>query len=725
MKKHLLYLPTLLMLAGVGTCFNVSAQVRVSPRDRSAVIQAKTDPASSKLKSKNPNAVIVKDNSVGVIITIDETTSIDDLEAQGLKISGRIGNHIYGLAPIDNIDSIAGTKGVKAFSLSHKKMLRNDKARTASNVNDVQTGSGLSQAYNGEGVIASLFDGGLDPAHITFKDSDGNTRVKTLRCYGDNSYADNDDNLSYTDYTSATIGNFTTDDDEETHGTHVLGTIAGSYSTTNKGNDYHGVAPKADIAITCGSFDDLSILDGIKYLSEYGKDAGKPIVINMSLGDNYGPHDGTDAFTSALNEIAKDTPIILASGNEREDGVSIVKTFTASSTTVKTVITDGYYASDYTGTSSNTQGFGFIDVWSADSTPFKVYLDIISSSSDNTPLYSLELTENEKYVGKGSAWRNYLTSQPTSGTTFDTYYSSGFMGGYAELDATNNRYHAYINVLLNPSTSKRGYVAIRVEGQAGQKVYIFADDLGVELTNKNLSGYTSGSGECSISNMACGKNTISVGAYTSRGSYSSSAGKICSFSSYGELHDGRALPDVIAPGSSIYSAYSSYVDDTTIDYSTVNGTKYAWGEMQGTSMAAPHVTGIVALMLQANPNLSVEDIRSILTSTATASTDTGSGAGKVNALAAVLKAEGLNGVSDIKANAGNIIIEPTNDNVWEIYAPNDNEVLVSVYSIAGTNVKQTRANGNYELNLDSLTPGIYLISVKGAKSSAHAKVVVK
>ncbi|NJN30260.1 MAG: S8 family serine peptidase [Synechococcales cyanobacterium RM1_1_8] len=50
-------------------------------------------------------------------------------------------------------------------------------------------------------------------------------------------------------------------------------------------------------------------------------------------------------------------------------------------------------------------------------------------------------------------------------------------------------------------------------------------------------------------------------------------------------------------------------------YSTLPGNRY--GFLDGTSMASPHVAGVVALMLSANPNLTSAQVRSILTSSAT------------------------------------------------------------------------------------------------------------
>lgn len=93
-------------------------------------------------------------------------------------------------------------------------------------------------------------------------------------------------------------------------------------------------------------------------------------------------------------------------------------------------------------------------------------------------------------------------------------------------------------------------------------------------------------------------------------------------------------PEISAPGVNIRSSVSS-------------GYEGGWN---GTSMAAPHITGVVALVLQANPNLSVSQIESIIKETATPLTDSsypsspnmGYGYGLVNALRAVEAARGRN-----------------------------------------------------------------------------------
>ncbi|MGM0607693.1 MAG: S8 family peptidase, partial [Candidatus Muiribacteriota bacterium] len=75
--------------------------------------------------------------------------------------------------------------------------------------------------------------------------------------------------------------------------------------------------------------------------------------------------------------------------------------------------------------------------------------------------------------------------------------------------------------------------------------------------------------------------------------------KIADFSSIGPgsfLGLGTQKPDLTTPGHRIISTY--------------NNNQYAW--MSGTSMAAPHVTATIALILEANPALTVEQIRNIL-----------------------------------------------------------------------------------------------------------------
>jgi subtilisin family serine protease len=75
-------------------------------------------------------------------------------------------------------------------------------------------------------------------------------------------------------------------------------------------------------------------------------------------------------------------------------------------------------------------------------------------------------------------------------------------------------------------------------------------------------------------------------------------------SSQGPTRDGRSKPDVAAPGTGIVAAKGFSQDDSK------------WVSMSGTSMAAPYVAGVIALMLSINGRLTAAQIEGIIQSTA-------------------------------------------------------------------------------------------------------------
>lgn len=128
-------------------------------------------------------------------------------------------------------------------------------------------------------------------------------------------------------------------------------------------------------------------------------------------------------------------------------------------------------------------------------------------------------------------------------------------------------------------------------------------------------------------------------------------GTLADFSSRGVRDGGGAVvvdgetfiwtdrPNVVAPGVGIISTLAN---TGSLGYLDPYDTDYAY--MQGTSMAAPHVAGVIALMLEANPQLTWRDVIKILEDTATnmpGREEWEVGAGYVNAYAAVTTAAGL------------------------------------------------------------------------------------
>jgi hypothetical protein len=112
----------------------------------------------------------------------------------------------------------------------------------------------------------------------------------------------------------------------------------------------------------------------------------------------------------------------------------------------------------------------------------------------------------------------------------------------------------------------------------------------------------SGPGDSTIGIPACAKNVITIGA-------TSKSDQAASFSSRGPTSDNRVKPDICFPGVSIISCRAS----GTSMGSPVDS---HYTSASGTSMATPHASGTCALLLQARPDLSPQQIKDLLMTTA-------------------------------------------------------------------------------------------------------------
>ena len=166
------------------------------------------------------------------------------------------------------------------------------------------------------------------------------------------------------------------------------------------------------------------------------------------------------------------------------------------------------------------------------------------------------------------------------------------------------------------------------------------------FSSGNTGEYNAG-GEGSIGSPGSLEDSFSVGALTKDD-------RLAKFSLRGpSKHTNKFKPEISAPGVNILSA----------DY------KGGYVLKTGTSMAAPHVSGAVALILEANRNLTVDKVEEILKSTATPLTDDhyisspnmGYGYGKLNVFKAVEAALGKD-VDKFATFTGQTLI-PGTDNV--------------------------------------------------------------
>jgi serine protease AprX len=139
---------------------------------------------------------------------------------------------------------------------------------------------------------------------------------------------------------------------------------------------------------------------------------------------------------------------------------------------------------------------------------------------------------------------------------------------------------------------------------------------------------------------------ISVGATTGgTGTASTSGDTLAPYSAYGTTSDGFAKPDLVAPGTNIISTLASSSATMVLSHLDHLVLNPSYFRMSGTSMAAPVVSGAVALLLQSNATLTPDQVKYRLTATAHPF-GLGAGAGYLDVYAAV------NSTTTASANTG-------------------------------------------------------------------------
>lgn len=382
--------------------------------------------------------------------------------------------------------------------------------------------------------------------------------------------------------------------DTQGHGTHVAGIAAGD--GTSMAGGYRGVAPQAELVIVKTTFYEDAVVDAVRFVFEAADASGKPAVVNLSLGGHAGPHDGNSLFERMLDAML-DRPgriAVVAAGNEGNRRIHV-------GAEVRQPTTWHFDAE---------RSIASIQFWHGTGEGFLVLVRAPSGES--------------------------ITASPGSQRWAST--SSGELW----LDNTSN---------LDPLTSgRRIYLALTDITPGSTWTVTLTPVLGggrVDgwIENPASGQFREGDTSCTISEPGNAHRVITVGAYVTKTSWTSASGEqtadgevgaLCVFSSRGPTRDGRLKPDLVAPGAWIASARSAHA--LPVAWLNLPGGGYTM--LLGTSMAAPHVTGAVALLLSLRPDLTWSDVKTALISGAHVDSHVGTtpnnawGAGKLNVLRA-------------------------------------------------------------------------------------------
>ncbi|MBR5027887.1 MAG: S8 family serine peptidase, partial [Bacteroidales bacterium] len=540
--------------------------------------------------------------------------------------------------PVKNYVSFLNSGIADYIEIGEKNYPMMDNARTHTKASIVQSGgSNLNKGYCGKDVIVGVIDIGFDYTHRNLYDSTETTyRVKRVWDQNGSGTPPQGYNYGHLYTTQASILAARYSHNNQTHGMHVVGMAAGGGTSESAMRRFKGMAPESDIVLVATTMSSPDVLDGLRYILAYADSVGKPCVVNMSLGNHVGPHDGKDA-----NEINTDylfeevytegAALLVSAGNEGSDRIHLSKNFTAQDSSMRTFAVKSDGSVNLSGT---------VDIWGTIGNNFRVKIAVVDSTSSTSQLNNVSFpltisTQNST---------NYLTATVSNCTV--RYYAENS-------NYNNQKTHVYLS-LTGSNLSGRQCMLIKVEATSGT-VHMWNNSgkfIGGTAATPGNTNYTS-------NNKASGNTSIMVASYNTKAAwttYTNASYNLSSrypiggrsyFSSIGPgLNPNQNKPEIAAPGALICSSYNKYdsrynTSHYMITHVQTTGSCW-WGMMQGTSMACPAATGIVALWMEAYPDLSYSQVKYLLRTTAITDSNTGSipvngspqwGWGKINALA--------------------------------------------------------------------------------------------
>jgi len=632
----------------------------------------------SAVKEKNPNEI------VRVIVQMDNSfekakgsTSGEklknvqvDIKAKAKKLKGAEIRNTYSEAfngfsmnvkrsELSKLKAIPGVKSVKE-AVKYYPIMNNATKLTEA----VEVWQKLN--YKGEGLVVSIIDTGIDVGHKDMKLSDPKkAKIKDIKegehtkftdkvPYGYN-FADNNDDVKPGPGTSQ-------------HGMHVAGIVAANGDGGDRFNSVKGVAPEAQLLAMKvfsnnpelgGCFDD-DIIAAIDDSVKHGAD-----IINMSLGSSAGfEDDDNPVAVSIKNATDKGVMVVVAAGND------------ATST-------------DTSGGGHPNNEFGIKDT-AMISSPATAVDSLAVASSENSVSVNKNITV--KINGKSEDNSYYPSENDPSVLLKDKEYNIVDCGTASEAEMWNVYDKVSGNIALIKYTGNSTSSSLRKSAMmyGAKGVIIYSNDgdetLHPMYEDKSLipTAWIKNSDGVKIASAVNGEAKVTFTGNKSE-VISPTNGEMSTFTSFGPTPNLELKPEISAPGGGIYS--------------TVNDDKY--DNMSGTSMAAPHIAGASALVVQGlkknMPSLSgrelVEFAKKTLVNTTKVQLDNTFGGGAPYSP----RRQGA-GIANVKDAINNTVI---------VTAEN-NKPTVSVKEV-GSNFSfklKVKNYGNQSVNYDLFTEGV-------------------
>ena len=501
-------------------------------------------------------------------------TYIVEAELGALSILAASPEVVYVEAPrpadIDLVDSVAATKADQNW--------------------------GRSTPLTGRGVIVGIVDDWLDFTLQDFQDGNG-TRVLSLWDQGLSSGSPASAGYGV-EYDKKAINSALAQLDpfasvphyppSGAHGTHVTGIAVSNGTSTGT---HTGVAPDADIIFvrpaTHGQPLTSSdrVVEAIKYIFEKAREYGKPAVVNVSLGHNGGRHDGESVVERAIDHLleSKGRSLVKSAGNEGDWQTHTSGRLAAEELgTLRWVFGGGLPGKPAAAAHQRDRTPNTLEIWYSSRDRFRVCVgtpgNLPAWTPDVNPGENHQVTlsgstvyiESERFHALTGQARIFVRVGPPPGVGFSP---GNWLVKLTALEAVDGNFQSWIER------------DVRDPGNA------FADQSFFRFPDRNRT----------ISPPGTIRRGIAVANYDHRATPPAPAQS----SSAGPTGDDRPKPEIAAPGTGIIS--SNAAGHSSGVYRT---------SKTGTSMSAPHVTGIIAQLFQHDSELTAAQIRAILIASA-------------------------------------------------------------------------------------------------------------
>jgi len=422
----------------------------------------------------------------------------------------------------------------------------------------------------GDAALIGIIDSGIDVLHEAFLDAGGNTRIRYIwdqrtetadasphvrnaaftQTYG--TLYDQADIQAMVVQAGPVPPNLR---DPRVHGTHVASIAAGRAVGPFSG----GIAPEAGLIVVIPSFDtsagspvslgySVSHVDALAFVQAAAQELELPVAVNVSLGMNAGAHDGSSMLEAAFDSFTdqgRDPGIVLvkSAGNERGHGGH------ARADVAVGMVTDITWESDAVPRADD-----YFEFW------FHAFDDIeftLEAPSGNVSATVSSLQPTDTVDLGGNTCRLILTQNHNDN-------GDNLLTLVIEADTQPIQVGTWKLRMHGLGTMGDGVVHGWVERDRARAVTFHTGD------NDEMTLSIPGTAKHVITVAACGSQLPL---------------QLTQSSSYGLTRDDRPKPDISAPGNGIVAALAAQAD-----HQAVTG-------MTGTSMAAPHVTGSIALVL--------------------------------------------------------------------------------------------------------------------------------